>query len=134
MHSPVPDEIAHIALYHVIYDAPKPHWDRDTCIQWLNERGIDAKTAQALIATASKYMSKHAAIESELVEFNRQTKNSLASEVQAKRLMIEQRRHRELRMLNEELNAAIGPEGRIRLSRLLLDVKSNIKINSGGSK
>lgn len=130
----VPDEIAYIALYHVIYDAPKPHWDRETCIQWLQENGIEPLTAQYLIGTASAYMKKHAEIETQLAAFNQTTGKSLAPAVQQQRQEMEARRYAELRRLNEEMISKLEPSARQRIGQLLLAVKANIKMKTGGAQ
>lgn len=132
--SPVPDSIAYTALYHVVHDAPPPHWDRETCQSWLAERGLTGFHAQAVMFAANRYMQKHAEIESELRTLNSQTRNSLASEAQARRSEIETRRSAELLANVKELKQSLGSDGAAKLDNLIQDVKSGINMKRSAIK
>nr|MCU0229734.1 hypothetical protein [Bryobacterales bacterium] len=73
--STIPDDIAYVALFHVVYDAPKPHWDRETCIEWLRERLLTWHQALMVIEAANRYMQIHKEVEQDLEHFHRQTQN-----------------------------------------------------------
>jgi hypothetical protein len=130
----VPDSIAFTALYHVVYDAPPPHWNRETCQTWLTERGLDSLQAQKVMFAANRYMKKHAAIESELQTLNSETRNSLNSGTQVRRNQIESRRSAELAESVQLLRQEFGPDGVPKLDELIQKVKNGITMKRSGAK
>jgi hypothetical protein len=132
--SQVPDNIAFLALYHVFHDAPPPHWDRETCIGWLRERGVEYRAAERIIQAATQYMQKHAQIEAELRQLNQLSANSLDSKTQQQLQALETRRSQEMAAVNDRLRADLGPERSGQLSLVVEDVKKNIRMKTEAAK
>jgi hypothetical protein len=130
----IPDSIAYTALYHVVYDAPAPHWDRETCLSWLAERGLSGLQAQAVIFAANRYMAKHVQFEVELRTLNNETRNSLGSPAQARRNDVENRRSAEITASIKQLDQDVGPEGAAKVLALIQNVKSGINMKGSASK
>ena len=124
----IPDSIAYTAIYYVVHDAPKPHWDRETCLTWLKERGLSDMQAHYVFFAANRYMKKHAAIEEELRIVNTETGNSLAPQVQHRRSEIETRRSLELTASIKQLQQDFGSGGAAKLAGLILNVKQDINM------
>lgn len=130
----IPDSVAYTALYYVVHDAPSPHWDHDTCLSWLAERGLTGLHAQTVMFAANRYMVKHAQIESEMLILNNESRNSLASRTQARRAELEARRGAELSASIKRIQQDIGPEGAAKLAELIQNVKSRINMKGSVSK
>ena len=130
----IPDSIAYTALYHVVHDAPPPHWEHETCLSWLAERGLTGLHAQAVMFAANRYMQKHAEFESELRLLNIEVRNSLTSEAQARRSAIENRRGAELSASIKQLQRELGAEGAAKLADLIQKVKAGIYMKASAAK
>lgn len=124
----VPDPIAYTALFHVVYEAPPPHWDKDTSLGWLRSRGASTKQAELIIFAATRYMRKHAEVESDLDRLNRETSKSIAPPVQARRTAIELRRRRELSLIADQLQKDLGSDGVLQLRAILDNVKRDVRM------
>lgn len=128
---PVPDELAYTVIFHVIRSAPPPHWDHETCQQWLMDRGVERKYAQRLIRVADRYFQVHQQVEAELAAFNGRTRNSLAPEAQSERNRIEQKRAGAMREAIQSLRLEMDTlRAQQSVSDLLTEVKRSIKIKA----
>jgi hypothetical protein len=127
--SRIPDELAYTALFHVIRTAPPPHWDWETCREWLVNKGVDAVSAQRLIGIAGRYFPIHDQVEGELLAFNERVRNSLSESAQAERSRLEARRAAALRDAMKAVKEAMdSPAAGKQLAVLIQDIKNHMKV------
>jgi hypothetical protein len=126
----ISDDVAFTALFFVARDAPPPHWDRATVINWLGQRGIVDDDAVLVIKIASKFYEKHVDIETRLGKLNKESQNSLSKETVAKRKAIESEAASAIAASRSELMNSSPLLARQKIAPTIAEIKQNIKMKA----
>lgn len=128
----IPDDVAYTALFMVVREGPKGHWDWDTRNKWLTERGFDSREATEIALAGTRFSKTLAQMEIELAEINRRYgSSSLSAEAKRERDAAKGRISTALSVERVKLNTDLGAAGRARLTALISSMKKDIKMNAG---
>jgi hypothetical protein len=127
----IPDELAYTAIFFVVRTAPPPHWNYETRLKWLTDRGLDGPAGQKVIRIADRYFAIHETVEAELAAFNAQRRNSLTPEAQDERARIEAKRTVAMREAIQSLRTELVTSAALEnVNQLITGVKSDMKVRA----
>lgn len=129
----IPDEVAYTALFMVVREGPKGHWDWETRNKWLTERGFDEREATEIALAATRFSKASAQLEIELAEVNRRhSGNLLSADAKRERDQVRNRISAALLAERTKLDRDLGPAGRAKLTAFVASMKKDIKMNATG--
>lgn len=125
------DEIAYTALFHVVRTAPAPHWDTETCLAWLEQRGLVGGEATTIITAATAYYAKQQVAERELAHINQENVGRLlADSAEAQRVAVRKQLSADIADAATSITRILPLEGKKKLGLLVADIKANIKVKA----
>lgn len=129
--SAIPDEIAYTALFYVVRTAPAPHWDRQTCLGWLEKRGFVGDEATLIIDTATAFYARQQQSELDLARINRENAGRLLSaSVEAQRKAVRVRISGYVTAAVSDIERLLPSNSRANLQKVASEIKQNIKMKA----
>jgi hypothetical protein len=125
----IPDEVAYTILFNIVRDAPPPHWDRETCRGWLQERGFRYDDAEKIIQVATEFHEKQRATEAKLVQLDRESHGSLSTGWASERARLGEEISEAARDAARRLLLLLNQAGRLSLPETIQDIRAKMKMS-----